>query len=283
MSNATTSPTIELSPQEAEAVLELWARKQAEGELRSRLNVQDLAEAMSLPVSEVEKMVATVRQKAASPQTVSSIKKAKPVNRPLIALAIVVWFCILGGACFFAYEAGLNKGQPTYGLPAPPPPAEVVDIAVAPSADTMAIPTAASSGFETPVHSIPRSVSLEFKGYKVYGEQKTNTSEQAILSALHQIVDEIAPSSSAEQDVKYGDLSIVEALQTNDGSKIGGQIQFETFIVRGDRNAMSQQIPIAKVADESLVRLVTQEQRTRLKILANWAYNQRAKGALARP
>lgn len=281
MTNASAT-TLDLSPQEAEAVLELWAKKQAEGELRSRLNVQDLAEAMSLPVEEVEMMVESVRQKASSPTVTPHIKRAKPINSLLISLAVIVWFSILVGACYFAFEAGTDKGRQMAGFPAMAPPAITdfpAEIAVASDTTSMGTTTAA----ETPVHQIPQSVSLEFKGYKVYGEQRTNANENAILKALQQIVYEVSPSSTAKPDVVYGDIAVIDALQSNDAAKIDGQIQFETMTLKGNGVSMSQKIPIVKVVDSNLVRLVTEEQRVRLKILANWAFNERGKGALTRP
>lgn len=281
MTNASAT-TIDLSPQEAEAVLELWAKKQAEGELRSRLNVQDLAEAMSLPVEEVEKMVDSVRQKATSPTATPPTKRAKPINSLLISLAVIVWFTILAGACYLAFEAGTDKGRQMAGFPAMAPPAITdfpAEIAVA--ADTSPMGTA--TAVETPVHQIPQSVSLEFKGYKVYGEQRTNASESAIFHALQQIVAEVAPGSSAKPDVVYGDVAVIDALQSHDASKINGQIQFETLTLKGNGTSLSQRIPIPKVDEASLVRLVLEEQRVRLKILANWAFNERGRGALTRP
>lgn len=283
MSNASAT-TIDLSPQEAEAVLELWAKKQAEGELRSRLNVQDLAEAMSLPVEEVEKMVDTVRQKASSPTVTPPVKRAKPINSLLISLAVIVWFTILAGACYFAFEAGTDKGRQMAGQAAMAPPAlndYPAEIAVATGPPPM--PEATFAAAETPVHGIPRSVSVEIKGYKVYGEQRQNASEREILGSLKQILEEVAPPSTAKPEVVYGDVATMNALQENNPAKVDGQIQFEAMTVQGKGTGMTLMIPIAKVTNPDLVRLVEEEQTTRLKILANWVYNQRGNPPLPRP
>lgn len=280
MTNAP-AQTLDLSPQEAEAVLELWAKKQAEGELRSRLNVQDLAEAMSLPVEEVEKMVDSVRQKASSPTVTPPIKKARPINSLLIALAVVVWFTILAGACYFAFEAGTDKGRQMSGMPAMAPPASMDAPALA--YDTTPTPEGAMIAADTPVHGIPRSVTVEIKGYKVYGEQRQNASQGQILDSLKQILNEVAPPSSAKPDVVFGDVATMNALQENSPAKVDGQIQFEAMTVQGNGTGMTLMIPVAKVSDPDLIRLVEEEQTTRLKILANWVYNQRGNPPLPRP
>ena len=105
-----TQSQLELTPQEAEAVLELWARKQAEGELRSRLNVQDLAEATGLSQNEIEKLVATVRASKSTPPAQSPIhapvKRAKPVNYFLISVAVIVWVGILFSVAVIAPRGG---------------------------------------------------------------------------------------------------------------------------------------------------------------------------------
>lgn len=280
MTNAPAN-TLDLSPQEAEAVLELWAKKQAEGELRSRLNVQDLAEAMSLPVEEVEKMVDSVRQKASSPTVTPPIKKARPINSLLIALAVVVWFTILAGACYFAFEAGTDKGRQIAGIPAVAPPAFMDAPAMA--YDTTPMPEGTMMAVDTPVHGIPRSVTVEMKGYKVFGEQKQNANQGQILDSLRQILNEVAPPSSAKPDVVFGDVATINALQENSPAKVDGQIQFEAMTVQGNGTGMTLMIPIAKVSNPDLVRLVEEEQTTRLKILANWVYNQRGNPPLPRP
>lgn len=283
MTNASAT-TIDLSPQEAEAVLELWAKKQAEGELRSRLNVQDLAEAMSLPVSEVEKMVDTVRQKASSPTVTPPIKKAKPINSLLISIAMIVWFTILAGACYLAFEAGMDKGRQMVGMPAMAPPAfNEIPMGVAVAADTVPMPHDTAIATDTPVHGIPRSVTVEIKGYKVFGEQRQNANQGQILESLRQILIEVAPPSSAKPDVVFGDVATMNALQENNAAKVNGQIQFEAMTVQGNGTGMTLMIPVAKVSNPDLIRLVEEEQTTRLKILANWVYNQRGNPPLPRP
>lgn len=261
--NAPSVAVAELTPQEAEAVLELWAKRQAEGELRTRLNVQDLAEAMSLPISEVEKMVDAVRRKQfVPPVSTGPLKKAKPVNAFLIAVAALVWIGLLVGASAWFYRAGqLAQGRSTrvIQLPSAPLPPMAADTLAAASSNSLA-------------NSLPEGLSMEFKGYTLQGESP-QTTEWSIREAFRRVIDQVAAPASATPNVVYNDVAIINALQENDAEKVESQIRFEPLTLQAGGRSMTKMVPIAMVNEPNLLRLVEEEQSKRLTILANWAAN----------
>ncbi len=262
--NAPSVTLTELTPQEAEAVLELWAKRQAEGELRTRLSVQDLAEAMSLPISEVERMVDAVRRKQFTPPVDAvPLKKAKPVNSFLIAVASFVWIGLLVGASAWFYRAGQRVQR--YEVPmaepmvAPPPPILGEAFAMPPSSGNLA-------------KSLPEGLSLEFKGYTLLGESQ-QTTEWNIREAFRQVIAQVAAPAGATPNVVYSDVAIINALQESDSERVENQIRFEAMTLKTGGRSMTKMIPVAMVNEPNLLRLVEEEQSNRLTILANWAAN----------
>jgi hypothetical protein len=196
-----TQSQLELTPQEAEAVLELWARKQAEGELRSRLNVQDLAEATGLSQNEIEKLVATVRASKSTPPAQSPIhapvKRAKPVNYLLISVAVIVWVGILFSVAVIAHEEGERSGRRMATTLAPPALAELGRPVAAldlPLGDVVIVegPRAFPNS-----SLLPRGMRLQASGQILEGSSR-NFSSSSVNSAITQFVQSVAPSPSSE-------------------------------------------------------------------------------------
>jgi hypothetical protein len=265
-----TQSQLELTPQEAEAVLELWARKQAEGELRSRLNVQDLAEATGLSQNEIEKLVATVRASKSTPPAQSPIhapvKRAKPVNYFLIAVAVMAWIGILFSVALIAHKEGERSGRRTVAL-APPAIAE------------MGLPFSAGMAVEGPMlnsvaQSIPRGLTVNFQDYEVNGES-ASTTESMAFQGLQSVVQYLDPEAGFNIGPEHGSSSIINALESNDGAIVNGQIQFPKMTVSSGTEKKELAIPVARVGNPSIVEAVRQEQLKRLRILANWLINNR--------
>jgi hypothetical protein len=221
---------IELTPQEAEAVLELWARKQAEGELRSRLNVQDLAEATGLSQAEIEKLVATVRASKASPPAQSQVqpplKKAKPVNYFLIATAVVVWVAILFSVAVIAYGQGENKGRRMAEAFAPPAlsgipmPEAVAEIPIPSDGVIVEAP-----GTTFPNSSrLPRGMRLQANGQILEGSSTSALSPSTIRDAITSFVQSAAPAASSE--VVELDAKQVELMLQPNGPAGSNAVQF---------------------------------------------------------
>jgi len=83
---------VPVTSQEAEAILELWAKRQRENEeLRSQTTVKDLAEVMGAPTTEVLALPGEVRTTPVSPVITPAEQAVRRRNRFLMAGAAVIW------------------------------------------------------------------------------------------------------------------------------------------------------------------------------------------------
>ena len=254
---------IVMTPQEAEAVLEIWAKRQAEGELRTRLNVAELAEAMNLPVADVERMLAQVRN---APVHTPPMKKARPVNSLLIALAIFIWFGILFSVGYIAYQRGRADFEPALATPMPPPMEFPVFETVAGAAPSPA-PVAAWDGDY--LSEIPSGFRVQFKGFDATGTASEPLGIEQIRRAFQTILRQIgAPPSSSPQS-NLTDLQLINAIADNDAKATGGIIKFESFVVNHGNRVFSEVIPVAMTGDSRVTTLVSEEQQKRLLALAS--------------
>jgi hypothetical protein len=274
---------IALTQQEAEAIIDLWAKKQAETEtLRSRLTVEDMAEAMSVPPREVEQMLAAVRlQKLAPPEpVVVPVKRVRPVNSLLIALASAVWIVILIGACYAAYQAGRDSNRfppPPVLLETPLPPSGVVlDSRPAIASDTIAPPAVEqSAGFEFrelgPMFSA--NLSLTFDGVTIQGLRDPNQHVPLSSMSLERTVAAINTIPLVNIDSSLTDIQVVRLLRSAK-NPADGSFEFKVLKLESGGKTVSEMIPVALSQNQRISRLVADEQARRLKILANKAGQQ---------
>lgn len=111
---------ITVTAQEAESILELWAKRQSENEaLRARTTVSDLAEAMAVPPSEVLNMLVEVRGAPVSPPIQPQELSRRKRNLVLMGVAGVAWIALLIFAIGLAYSMGKGRATATE-LPKPP-------------------------------------------------------------------------------------------------------------------------------------------------------------------
>ncbi|MCC7228937.1 MAG: hypothetical protein IT203_00985 [Fimbriimonadaceae bacterium] len=259
-----------MSPKEAEAVFELWAKRQSEGEiLRQRMSVQDMAEAMSIPPSEVEQMLSFVRSANMAPHEPTKIKKARPINSFLITVVAVTWFVILIGSSFLFYYLGHRNGLRANLFARPGP---VAEMAMAPpnppySSAGTAVTYSAQANL---ADQIPDGVSVEFNNYRVTGDNSGGfLSEDDVMTALNSIIQKVASPSSVIATTKLTEVEIVEAIQNRNAEKLSGLVRFQTITISQGKSTFQQPIPVAQVKDPRIVRLVGEEQTRLLRILAN--------------
>lgn len=270
---------IALTQQEAEAVIELWAKKQADTEtLRSRLTVEDMAEAMSLPPSEVEQMLRAVRlQKVVPPESVP-MKKVRPVNAFLIAIASAVWIVILVGACFAAYEAGQGDGVRRTAQMWPPAAAPAPVIFDTPPAPT---PTLEYAGVNPPAEAVfeisqlgnyfMRGVNVQFGTAGVKGQASSQNPPMMTSGPLQALVNLTSPTPSITTDSELSNLEIVQALRAAKSAR-DGSFEFRPMTIQlPTGGTVSEAIPISNTKNQRVLTLVNEEQLTRLKILASKA------------
>jgi len=259
-----------LTPQEAEAVLELWARRQAEGELRSRLNVQDLAEATGLSPTEVEQMVATIRAGRQSQTPIQPQKRAKPVNYLLIGVAVVVWLAILAWVGLGAYHSGRSSAFDQM-------PPIMPGVAVAPPPDIVieGVPVPPALADANAAELLPLKSTVEFQGYKVQGAADAirQLSESEILSALTMVTSSLEREEALPIGPEQNSIAIINALQANDSSLVAGEIRFEKMVVSRFGQSKELLIPFGTVGNTSILEAVQRERAKRLLILANWLTN----------
>lgn len=259
---------VALTQQEAEAVIELWAKKQAETEaLRSRLTVQDMAEAMSIPPGEVEQMLTAVRLQQSAPPTLKVDPKVRPVNKLLIGIAGVAWLLLLIAACFTAYGAGRKSAFVDTPPPAfaPPAPETTVDVS------TMSPPAAESTGLEiSQMGSLfERNVTVTFGDAIVKG--KVSRQGRPIMTSrpLLDLVHTASPIPSANDDSEMSNLTIVQTLRASQNPP-DGSFEFRTMVIQlPNGEKISSTIPVSNTQNPRVVTLVYEEQLSRLKILAS--------------
>jgi len=242
---------VALTPKEAEAILELWARQHSESEaLQARTTVQDLAEAMSIPAHEVAAMLRQVRESdPVLPQQPLEEAKKRRRNRRLMVFAILFWLALMVGGFAIVYNVGRSRGA---------------RVRLGPATHEAAA-TVQSTGPE----NLPNGVTFEYRGYQLTGTAPNGTvDEKSIMSAIFDIVERVAgPSSTAE--TKVGNDEIAKALQTDDASNVSTHIAFETVKVTGGGKVFSTKMPIAIDGSLNVVNAVRQEQWRRLNIIAN--------------
>ena len=259
-----------ISSREAEAVLELWAKRQAEGELRARLSVQDLAETMNLPLEDVQRMVDSVR--ASKSQAVldpPTVKQARPVNKFLIGLAVVVWLAILSGVGFFAYESGFTAARrrfsPDMFAPMPPPVVPSTSIAGTPA------PAAVLGTTQNVAESIPKGISVSFGGFQISGEASKSAYWASPQNAISRIVEDVAQAPPGVTGTTKPDIALINGIQQDNPDMLDGLVKFETMTVSSLRDKFELKIPIPLTSDERILRFVLPEQEKRIKILSSQA------------
>lgn len=263
-----------LTPQETEAVLELWAKKQAEGEaLKARVSVRDLAEAMSLPPGEVEKLLIHVRADFTTPMP-SVAKQVRPVNKALIGIAALTWVVVLVTACFFSFRMGYERRASLTEQPGMP----YLDAPIALAPPAMELLEGEPATFTpTPYQDLSsilqKGTEIQFKGYRAAGKANNEHSEEDIFFGVSNLVARVASPSRVSGDQTLSGQEIVDALESNDPAKTKGQIKFETLTVTGPAGHYEAKIPVPLVSDQNVVRLVGEEQIRRLRIAANQAKN----------
>jgi hypothetical protein len=265
---------VAVTAEEAEAIFELWAKRQADTEaLRSRLTVQDMAEAMSIPPSDVERMLISVRAGRAQPQIQGPATKVRPINSFLISMAAVAWIAILLLACFIAYRSGWrNRGyeQP----PAPFLNTPLPDVALPPQEVPSAIPFVTP---ETDLVDLGRlfstNLTIEFDKASIEGQGVPGQQGPLRTDVLLQVVDAISPAPSVDIPTQLTGAQLVKALRNGQAQPVEDIIQFKELVLRTNNGGapLKEMIPVALTQNAEIAQLVREEQLRRLKILANTA------------
>ncbi|OJU61984.1 MAG: hypothetical protein BGO01_08925 [Armatimonadetes bacterium 55-13] len=257
-----------LTPQETEAVLELWAKRQSETDaLRTRMTIDELAEAISVPPEEIEAMVREVRANPSLPPMNPNEVKIRRRNRWLMGAAVVFWVVFLASAIPIAYEMG--RGQtPRISTSSPffrprPPEMQVAKAANSPSSMQATMVSSPVLG-----QAFPQGITASFRGYQVDGQGK-NLSEDRIKEGLNNILRRMSSRTGLAGSTSYPEEAILAALQSEDPKSAPLAIAFEEFKVVGKNGSYAVKMPIALQSDPRVVDAVTGEQTRKLEVLAN--------------
>lgn len=266
-----------MSPQETEAVLELWAKRQRETEaLRSRATVGDLAEAMSIPQAEVAALLNEIRR---DPNRSEEMRQKRNRNRAWIAVGVVgsiIWLvCVIGFVgYFFAKKGGAGASvitaPPTAEVAMNTAPAFVSEGGAATAAAPAPMEMAKAGGSNDFAQQLPKGVTVNLTGYSVEGTASfTGLSEDSLHETLQQIVYHVAKPLSTSSGEQLNESLILQAFLDSSDANVKNLLRFEDFKVFGPGGNITTKLPIALVSDTTLQRLVGEEQSRRLTILAN--------------
>lgn len=282
--------SISMSPEETEAVLELWARRQSETDaLRARTSVNDLAEAIAASPSDIESMLKEVRATRHLPPVTPNETKRRIRNRWLMAGAVAFWLAFLAFGVVMAYKAGLKNGR-NHSTPWVSAPEAPVDFAIPPTPaiagnGTAAVEVAADAGTTTLGNAqvekdIPKGVSATFREYQIDGEGNgQELTEDSIKAGLARMLNLMVKPVNVQDSATYPGEMIIEALQKEDATRVARAIKFEPFKIVGQSSQFTLQMPYSLTSDYRITAYVKAEQDRKLQILANQAKRLGKKGS----
>lgn len=260
------APDNKMSVQEAEAVFALWNQiQEQQGPYSSRPTVRDMAEALSIPESEVAILLQKVRSQAppvVAPQQV----KRKGLPPIAIAAMAVAGIAIISGSVFAGMLLGSEMSRTAPGFPtvAPMPP--------------MAADTVAPASMETPAtairNTIPTDTTISIGDYVLEGRNEVmiepDILEERIADGLLQILPLIHPMPDVSYSVSDSELEAVRDGIANQ-KPVKGLLAFEEIVVKTKKESFTTKIPISLVDNDSINETVMAAQRRAVRLAANHA------------
>lgn len=255
-----------MSPQEAEAVIELWAKRQQDLETEQSMpKVQDLAEAISVPPQEVEGLLREVRLRMSQRSPRRLPARRRVFLFVLLAVSVCAfWIAAMAGFYNYAYHNGAEavrwQVEPALMDATAPGPPMPIAVDVAPT-------------------EVPSGLTATFRKYSLVGTGTRNMPrelvESQLFEALNGILHKMAQPLPVDQDISpsEGLSNIIEALQADGGKNTERYIIFEPFEVSAGDKKLTQMIPLALTSNSDIVRLVEAEQQRRIRVLANAGSN----------
>lgn len=252
-----------LSPEEAQAVMQLWAQRRQEADAFAQApKVADLAEAMNISPAEVEAMLRQVRMNPPSTPVVP--KKIKKSTYFAAAIGIVAfWAVVLVGIYQFGYNNARREAmffEMGPGMPATAFAPEVSPVAVMPSTN----------------NNLPTGLSIEFRGYRVDGAETTVAPPEVVeaqaAARITQLVFEQTPAP-ASNIIPDSDTvrDTVNALQLDRKEGVAGIFRFEPMTVSGGGKSETVNIPIPLTDRHEVTDIIRSEIDRRIRIAANKA------------
>lgn len=261
---------------EASAISELWARRQKETEgLYSGLSIQEIADSMGIPPSEVEIMLRLVRNTPEAETTKQLERKKKRRRRLLITAAVMFWLAILAGAFTATYALGQRNGGGYAYYPD--------SYAYSGEGYQLTMDNGSISQSQDIEDYLPEKLSVEFQGYVVDGTSKSSSLKEANLEyGLNQVIEKVLPTTNS---YGYGSASpdLLKALKTGDLGQFSNSIRFEEIVAKVGGREIRGKLPVNIGGDRSLQSDINKDVRRRLRIFANQAWRLSKGKDIAKP
>ncbi len=256
-----------VTPEEAAAISELWAKRREEAEtLGQRYSVAEIAEVMGIPPAEVEIMLRLVRT---NPNTESGAKleqKRRKRRRWLITGAVAFWLATLAIAFLAVYHWG--QGNRAY---APYYPQR--QFLSNESGAILKNAQGPSTTGRTIGNYLPAGFSAEFQGYAVDGEGDIqHLTESNLEYGLTSLIAKMTSDQPGYGGGYYTTPELAEALRSGNLGEFKDRIKFEEIVVRAKGRQLKASIPVDVTNNHNDIRTIDAEATRRLRILANQAW-----------
>lgn len=249
---------------EAAAISELWARRQKEAEgLYSGLSIQEIADTMGIPPSEVEILLRLVRNAPDAEVQTKQERTKKRRRRILITAAVVFWLAILAGAFSATYALGQRNNR-NYYYPD--------NYYYSGDGYQLTMDNGSISQSQDIEDYLPEKLSIEFQGYTVDGASTSTSLKEANLEyGFNEVIQRLLPRQNS-----YGysntNPDLQKALQTGELGQYSNSIRFDEMIAKVNGKEIRAKLPVNIGSDRSLQPGINNDVRRRLRIFANQAW-----------
>lgn len=252
-----------VTPEEAAAISELWAKRREEAEtLGQRYSVAEIAEVMSIPPAEVEVMLRLIRSNPNTESGSKLEKKRRKRRRWLITGAVAFWLATLA----IAFSAVYNWGQSRSYAPYYPQRQFLYDG----SGSLLRNAQGVVSTGRTLDRYLPTGFSAEFQGYAVDGEGDISHLTEANLEyGLTSLIAKMTSDQPGYGGGYYTSPELAEALRSGKLGEFEGRIKFEEIVVKTKGRQLKASIPVDLSNNHEYMTTVDAEVTRRLRILAN--------------
>lgn len=249
---------------EAAAISELWARRQKEAEgLYSGLSIQEIADTMGIPPSEVEILLRLVRNTPDAETQVKQERTKKRRRRILITAAVVFWLAILAGAFSATYALG-ERNSRSYYYPD--------NFYNSGDGYQLTMDNGAINQSQDIEDYLPEKLSIEFQGYTVDGASKsTNLKEANLEYGFNEVIQRVLPRQNG-YGYSYTNPDLQKALQTGELGQYSNSIRFDEIVAKVNGKEIRAKLPVNIGSDRSLQPGINADVRRRLRIFANQAW-----------
>lgn len=250
---------------EAAAISELWARRQKEAEgLYSGLSIQEIADTMGIPPSEVEILLRLVRNAPDAESQAKQERTKKRRRRILITGAVVFWLAILAGAFSATYALGQRNNRGYYYPDA--------YLSYLGEGYQLTMDNGSISQSQDLEDYLPEKLSVEFQGYTIDGASKsTGLKEINLEYGLNEVIQRVLPRFS-NYPSSFTNPDLQKALQSGELGQYSNSIRFDEIIAKVNGKEIRAKLPVNIGSDRSLQPGINADVRRRLRIFANQAW-----------